>query len=301
MKHGFVIVHKEAGMTSHDCVSQLRRIYQQKRVGHAGTLDPNVTGVLPVALGQATKLIELLMASGKVYEGDITLGFSTTTEDAFGEVVQRVKVSAKEVKEEAIDQALASLEGTIVQIPPMYSAVKVKGKRLYEYARQGLEVERPRRKVHIDSFSRLSDLHYNAEEGTVRFAFRVACSKGTYVRTLATQVGELLGLPAHLSRLIRLKSGGFSLKDAHTLDQIGNQADEVVLPLEKYIADNFNRLTVPQALEKLAMNGGVLPNFAQLRTDQPHAVYIKDRLVGLYRLSKNGEDLRAFKMFYWQD
>ena len=116
MKHGFVIVHKEAGMTSHDCVSQLRRIYQQKRVGHAGTLDPNVTGVLPVALGQATKLIELLMASGKVYEGDITLGFSTTTEDAFGEVVQRVKVSAKEVKEEAIDQALASLEGTIVQL-----------------------------------------------------------------------------------------------------------------------------------------------------------------------------------------
>ena len=138
MISGIINLKKEAGMTSHDAVFKLRKILQEKKIGHGGTLDPDVTGVLPIAVGKATRVIEYMTEAGKVYEGEITIGFSTTTEDASGEIVQITPVT--ELDEEAVDKAMASFEGEITQIPPMYSAVKVNGKKLYEYARAGEEV-----------------------------------------------------------------------------------------------------------------------------------------------------------------
>ena len=157
MINGIINLKKEAGMTSHDAVFKLRKILHEKKIGHGGTLDPDVVGVLPIAIGKATRVIEYMTEAGKVYRGQICLGFSTTTEDASGEVVEKTPVST-ELTEDAIDQAMASFVGEITQIPPMYSAVKVDGKRLYEYARTGQDVERPKRHVTIYDFKRTSPL-----------------------------------------------------------------------------------------------------------------------------------------------
>ena len=156
MISGIINLKKEAGMTSHDAVFKLRKILQEKKIGHGGTLDPDVTGVLPIAVGKATRVIEYMTEAGKVYEGEITIGFSTTTEDASGETVKTTPVT--ELDEATVDKAMASFEGEITQIPPMYSAVKVNGKKLYEYARAGEEVERPQRQVTITKFVRTSPI-----------------------------------------------------------------------------------------------------------------------------------------------
>ena len=156
MISGIINLKKEAGMTSHDAVFKLRKILHEKKIGHGGTLDPDVTGVLPIAVGKATRVIEYMTEAGKVYEGEITIGFSTTTEDASGDVVQTTPIT--ELDEVTVDQAMASFEREITQIPPMYSAVKVNGKKLYEYARAGEEVERPQRQVTITEFVRTSPI-----------------------------------------------------------------------------------------------------------------------------------------------
>ena len=171
-------------MTSHDAVFKLRKILGTKKIGHGGTLDPDVVGVLPIAVGKATRMVEFMQDEGKVYEGEITLGYSTTTEDASGEVVAKTPVLSP-LDEKLVDEAIASLTGPITQIPPMYSAVKVNGRKLYEYARAGEEVERPVRQVTIYDFTRTSEIGY--EEGLARFRFRVKCSKGTYIRTLSVE------------------------------------------------------------------------------------------------------------------
>ena len=153
---GILPLWKERGMTSHDCVFKLRKILHTKKIGHGGTLDPDVEGVLPICVGKGTKVIEYMVDSGKTYEGEITLGFATTTEDVSGEIVEKKPVTTP-LSTEQIDQAMAEMTGEITQIPPMFSAVKVNGKRLYEYARNGEEVERPQRKAMIYSFERTSD------------------------------------------------------------------------------------------------------------------------------------------------
>ena len=224
-------------MTSHDAVFKLRKILQEKKIGHGGTLDPDVTGVLPIAVGKATRVIEYMTEAGKVYEGEITIGFSTTTEDASGEIVQITPVT--ELDEEAVDKAMASFEGEITQIPPMYSAVKVNGKKLYEYARAGEEVERPQRQVTITEFVRTSPIEL--ENDTARFTFRVACSKGTYVRTLSVDLGAKLGHASHMSALRRTASAGLTLDKALTLSQISEMVEagdtSFLLPIEFGVQD----------------------------------------------------------------
>ena len=218
--NGIINLKKEAGMTSHDAVFKLRKILGTKKIGHGGTLDPDVVGVLPIAVGKATRLVEFMQEEGKVYEGEITLGCSTTTEDASGDILERTPVT--ELLEEAlIDEAMESMTGEIRQIPPMYSAVKVNGRKLYEYARAGQEVERPERQVTIYSFERTSPIFYEDEQA--RFRFRVKCSKGTYVRTLSVDLGAKLGLASHMSQLTRTSSAGMSLDDALTLDEIAER------------------------------------------------------------------------------
>ena len=215
--NGIINFKKEAGMTSHDAVFKLRKILGTKKIGHGGTLDPDVVGVLPIAVGKATRMVEFMQDEGKVYEGEITLGYSTTTEDASGEVVAETPVFSP-LDETIVDQAIASLTGMITQVPPMYSAVKVNGRKLYEYARAGQEVERPERQVTIYSFKRTSPISY--ENNLARFTFRVKCSKGTYIRTLSVDLGEKLGYAAHMSHLTRTSAAGLQLDDALTLNEI---------------------------------------------------------------------------------
>ncbi|MGT2715309.1 tRNA pseudouridine(55) synthase TruB [Streptococcus respiraculi] len=238
MLSGIINVKKEAGMTSHDVVFKLRKILREKKIGHGGTLDPDVTGVLPIAVGKATRLIEYMQEEGKVYEGEITLGFSTTTEDASGEVVERTAIPMT-LTEEEIDQAMQGFVGTITQIPPMYSAVKVNGRKLYEYARAGETVERPERQVDIYQFDRISPLLF--ENDCVRFSFRVRCSKGTYVRTLSVDLGTQLGFASHMSHLVRTGSSGMVIADALTIEEIAHlvEMDDVTFlqPIEQGIGD----------------------------------------------------------------
>ena len=249
--NGIINLKKEAGMTSHDAVFKLRKILGTKKIGHGGTLDPDVVGVLPIAVGKATRMVEFMQDEGKVYEGEITLGYSTTTEDASGEVVAETPVLSP-LDEKLVDEAIASLTGSITQIPPMYSAVKVNGRKLYEYARAGQEVERPERQVTIYSFERISPISY--DEKLARFTFRVKCSKGTYIRTLSVDLGEKLGYAAHMSHLTRTSAASLQLDDALTLSEIEEkvQAGELdfLHPLEIGTGDLVKvNLTPEQAVE----------------------------------------------------
>ncbi|SFQ63609.1 MULTISPECIES: tRNA pseudouridine(55) synthase TruB [unclassified Bacillus (in: firmicutes)] len=258
---GILPLFKPAGMTSHDCVFKLRKILRTKKVGHTGTLDPDVTGVLPICIGRTTKVAEYITDAGKAYDGEVTIGFSTTTEDASGEVVES-KVLDRIIKREEILKVLESLTGEIVQTPPMYSAVKVNGKRLYEYARQGIEVERPSRKVNIYSIELLDHRDEFAGE-TISFKFRVDCGKGTYIRTLAVMIGEKLGYPAHMSWLQRIKSASYTLEDCLTLEQVevlmnDGEINEVLRPLESAVSHLPKYVLSDKVAEKVK-NGALLP------------------------------------------
>lgn len=257
---GIIPLYKPKGMTSHDCVFKLRKILKMKRIGHTGTLDPDVTGVLPICIGKATKVAEYITDAGKTYEGEVTLGFSTTTEDASGEVVETRKVDRVISKSEIIEM-LHTFTGTIRQTPPMFSAVKVNGKRLYEYARQGIEIERPTRLVTIYSIELLDDILNNGE--TTSFRFRVACSKGTYIRTLAVMIGDALGFPAHMSELSRIKSATFSLSDCFTLEEIETRmldgsVTDILYPIETALS-HLPKYVINDKITEKVKNGAVLP------------------------------------------
>jgi tRNA pseudouridine55 synthase len=257
---GIIPLFKPRGMTSHDCVFKLRKILKMKRIGHTGTLDPDVTGVLPICIGKATKVAEYITDAGKTYEGEVTLGFSTTTEDASGEVVETRKVDRVISKSEIIEM-LHTFTGTIRQTPPMFSAVKVNGKRLYEYARQGIEIERPTRLVTIYSIELLDDILNNGE--TASFRFRVACSKGTYIRTLAVMIGDALGFPAHMSELSRIKSATFSLSDCFTLEEIETRmldgsVTDILYPIETALS-HLPKYVINDKITEKVKNGAVLP------------------------------------------
>lgn len=241
MFNGILPVWKEKGMTSHDVVFKLRRILKMKKIGHTGTLDPEVEGVLVICLGKATKLVEIIMDSDKVYQGEITLGVSTETEDAHGLVVDEMPV-IEPVSEALIDLKMLEFKGMVTQVPPYYSAVKVNGRKLYEYARAGETVERPERQVMIHHFKRTSESVHNVENHTQMWNFEVKCGKGTYVRTLAVDLGKALGYPSHMSQLTRTASGGFNEHEAFTLAQVQaametNSVEEMLQPIESALAD----------------------------------------------------------------
>lgn len=247
-------------MTSHDCVFKLRKILKMKKIGHTGTLDPDVTGVLPICLGRATKVAEYITDAGKAYEGEVTIGFSTTTEDSSGDIIDQKDIEQSFTREQIL-AVLAKLTGEIAQTPPMYSAVKVNGKRLYEYARQGMTVERPTRNVKIYSFDLLDDRMIFSGE-TIRFRFRVSCSKGTYIRTLAVMIGNELGYPAHMSDLVRIKSSSFNLADCLTFEEIEQRIAagtllETIHPLEAGLS-HLLKFTINDTVAMKVKNGAVL-------------------------------------------
>jgi tRNA pseudouridine55 synthase len=258
---GILPLFKPKGLTSHDCVHQIRKLLQTKKVGHTGTLDPDVTGVLPLCIGRATKIVQYMTEYSKAYEAVVSLGKATTTEDATGEEISCEDVEIAPTRLQ-IHQKLKQFRGEIEQTPPMYSAVKINGKKLYEYARKGIVVERPTREVIIHEIQ-LLDEPITMDNGSVSFAIKVVCSKGTYIRTLAVDIGRALGYPAHMAKLIRTNSGPFTLEDCLSFQDIenllnNNQLENHLLPIEKALG-HLSRLTVNQTEEKKILNGAVLP------------------------------------------
>jgi tRNA pseudouridine55 synthase len=224
MRDGLVVVDKPAGFTSHDVVAKLRKIYGQRRVGHAGTLDPDATGVLLVGLGRVTRLLRFLQATSKAYDGAVRFGVATSTLDAAGDVLDRAPMP---VTREQVEEAARRFVGDIEQVPPMVSAVKIGGRRLHELARAGEDVDRPARQVHIE------ELTVDAfESGPYPLAqITVECSSGTYIRTLAADIGAALGGCAHLETLRRSRVGSFSLTEAHPLEAIeADPAERLLTP-----------------------------------------------------------------------
>lgn len=289
--NGVLVLDKDRGMTSHDCVFKLRKVFQTKKVGHTGTLDPEVTGILPICLGRATKLSRFLTDEGKRYVAEVTIGSATMTEDAHSEVVERRLVKPDDFTEEQVDEVLERLTGTIEQIPPYYSAVKVNGKKLYEYARKGQTVERPRRTVEIHRLDRMSGLTF--EDDVCRFRIEVDCGKGTYIRTLAVQIGEQLGFPAHMSELRRTRSGSFEEVDAVTLETLQNmetveQRLEKLIPLEE-VVKRWPSMTIAANRERYIRNGGKL-NDVSLEFDL-FTVYNEEGIpLALYRRQEGTTD-----------
>src|SRR5713226_2359730 len=235
---GALIIDKPAGMTSHDVVARVRKIIGERRVGHTGTLDPFATGVLVVVVGRATRLAQFLSGAEKEYEAVIRLGYATDTGDVTGARVlseppavaggpHAKAQSTQSLRSEEIESALASLRGEIEQTPPMYSARKIAGQKLYELARGGEEVERKAVRVNIAAFETTpskSELLKQNNDGTSDLAVRVVCSAGTYVRSLAESVGERLGVGAHLTELRRTRAGQFKIAEAITLDRLNDIA-----------------------------------------------------------------------------
>lgn len=293
---GILAIHKEVGMTSHDVVFKLRKILKTKKVGHTGTLDPEVSGVLPICVGKATRVSDYVMESGKSYRAEVTIGMSTTTEDQTGEIVDQKRVDQNLWDKDEIIATLKQLEGDIEQIPPMYSAVKVNGKKLYEYARQNIEVERPVRRVHINSIDLISDIIY--ENDTCKFEIEVECGKGTYIRTLATQIGALLNYPAHMSHLIRLKSGGFSLEQAIKLDDLReiveqDKLQDVILPLE-YGLNGLTKVTVhDKDIVTRIQNGQKIEKslIDESKHDGEFVVWYKDKAIAIMDTYDKNETL----------
>lgn len=297
--NGILPLWKERGMTSHDCVFKLRKILKTKKVGHTGTLDPGVEGVLPICIGQATRIAEYLTDAGKTYEAVISIGKSTTTEDAEGETVEQ-DTTCKSFSRQEILAALAALTGEIEQTPPMFSAVKVNGKKLYEYARAGQTVERPTRKVTIYELELLSEGEmFEGEE--VTFSIRITCSKGTYIRTLAVQIGEVLGYPAHMHELVRISSGTFTKEHCFTLAQVAEKMEAqdsgFILPVE-YALRDYPYVEIDDTNRKQIFNGQVLPIHPLLKVSDKLVFGVEGKAFAVYikHPTKHGQ-MKPDKMF----
>ena len=244
MLNGIVVVNKPRGVTSSDCVYKLRKILHIRKIGHAGTLDPEVNGVLPIAVGQATKLIELMHEKPKSYIGSGMFGRATDSYDLDGKTTAEEKIVTPFTSNEII-VGMKELTGKLEQVPPIYSAVRVNGKRLYEYAREHIPVERPKRKVNVYSYELTQDPEYDPLEKTESFNFAIRCSKGTYVRSLVNDLGEKLGVPAVMTSLTRTGSSGFDISQAVDLETIEAEIDSffVDLPKIKLSPDQFKRVS----------------------------------------------------------
>ncbi len=254
MPDGIIIIDKPAGWTSHDVVARVRRLFNEKRVGHTGTLDPFATGVLVLLVGRATRLAQFLAGDVKEYEALVRLGYATETGDATGarrartgEVEEIAAGNCAGLDAAQIESALAALRGETEQVPPMYSAKKVKGRKLYELARRGAEIERAPVRVTVHEFEIVprqdGELLRHNDDGTCDFAARVVCSAGTYVRVLAESVGESLDTGAHLAALRRTRAGEFRLDSANTLDELKTKLDE---------GSEVNLLSMDAALSRMA-------------------------------------------------
>lgn len=297
MYNGVINIYKEKGFTSHDVVAKMRGILQQKKIGHTGTLDPDAVGVLPVCLGNATRLADMLTDRDKEYEAAMRLGVKTDTQDLSGTVLEEKPVAVSEAEVETVIQSFA---GGYEQVPPMYSALKVNGKRLYELAREGREVERRPRSV---SLYRIEILSMQMPEVSIR----VSCSKGTYIRTLCHDIGEKLGCGAAMSSLKRTKSGCFTLDTAitlQTLEQLrdAKNVEKVLIPVDAMF-DELAQVHVPDIYIKAVQNGNLfsLHQIMERRMFGPNEeVRVYDgtgRFYGIYTFDREEGVFKPRKMF----
>lgn len=298
MINGIVNIYKEKGYTSHDVVAVLRKVVGQKKIGHTGTLDPDATGVLPVCLGRATKVCELLTDHDKTYEALLLLGKTTDTQDISGEVLE--ERDPGNLTEEEVRSCIESFIGEYDQIPPMYSALKVNGKKLYELAREGKTVERKSRKVQIHGIRIL-------EMNLPHVRMEVDCSKGTYIRTLCHDIGEKLQVGGCMEELERTKVGRFLKEDAVTLDEVRQKMEqgegaELFTPLDQIFAE-LPAVTVTDAKAWMSYNGNDLPerflSEKEAWTDgQEVRVYdSRKNFIGLYQYRAPKKLFHIKKMF----
>jgi len=283
--NGVLNVYKPQNMTSHDVVAIVRRALQTKKVGHTGTLDPMATGVLPICVGRATKIVDLLQADRKVYRCQLTLGQTTDTEDCWGSVLETRDVTCKP---DEIQAAILSFVGDIYQVPPMYSALKVNGKKLYELARQGKVVERKPRLRHIYA---IEDLIIDGHQAQ----FTVTCSKGTYIRTLCSDIGSKLGVGGHMSGLERIQTGQFKAEDGITIEQIkalGLDLEKSLRPVDQALSVEV-KISISDKACQLIKNGVKIDLLHYVREDIKEGdlvlVYHKSNFVALAQ--HNGQKL----------
>ncbi|MCR2805059.1 tRNA pseudouridine(55) synthase TruB [Paenibacillus soyae] len=302
---GILAVWKPEGWTSHDVVAKARRLLKMKRIGHTGTLDPMVTGVLPLCLGRSTRVVEYIQERPKAYEAVLRLGIATDTEDLTGTVIDKQPVH--DVTRERIEEALQRFVGEIEQVPPMFSAVKVDGKRLYELAREGKTVERKSRKVTIHQIE-LLDADLEGEEPM--FTFSVVCSKGTYIRTLCVDIGKALGLPATMAKLTRTMSGGITAEGCLTLEQIekhmeAGDLEQHLIPADQAIAHMPRAFVKPEKVE-LAKRGqkiklwAVAPDQGSMSDDELFRLYEPGEngaFIGIYQVDSEASQLKPVKVF----
>lgn len=299
MINGIINVYKEPGYTSHDVVAKLRGILRQKKIGHTGTLDPQAKGVLPVCLGNATKVSGLLTDRSKSYQVVGLLGTVTDTQDIHGKVIESKRV---DIKKYDLIQTIKSFVGEYNQIPPMYSAIKIDGKKLYDYARQGKEVERKPRKVFIDSIEIL-DINMDAGE----FKLLVDCSKGTYIRTLVHDIGQKLACGACMKDLLRTRVGEFNLSSSKTLSQIeehftSNTFDSILTKVDLLFPE-YEKVSILEEYSKVVYNGNVIfPNNIKgfnngKKYDKVRVYDWQDNFVAIYQYDQEKEAFKPFKMF----
>lgn len=302
MIHGVLNVYKEKGFTSHDVVAKLRGITGQKKIGHTGTLDPDATGVLPVCLGKATKLCDMLTDKDKTYEAVMLLGKTTDTQDITGSVLE--EKPADNLSEMCVREAAASFEGAYDQIPPMYSALKVNGKKLYELAREGIEIERKARTVQIHAI-------VIKEICLPRVKMEVSCSKGTYIRTLCHDIGQRLGCGACMESLVRTKVGRFCLEDSLTLAEISEKKDagkleEILLPIDQMFPD-YREVRVREKHAALLYNGNPFYKSQaekDIGAEDGERVRVYDHrgtFIGIYCYESRRQIFKIVKMFFGKE
>ncbi len=324
MINGIINVYKERGFTSHDVVAKLRGILQQKKIGHTGTLDPEATGVLPVCLGNGTRLCDMLTDKDKVYRARLLLGMTTDTQDTSGSILSEM---AADLSQDVVEETARSFEGSYDQIPPMYSALKVGGKKLYELAREGREVERQPRQVNISyiNIEEIEMIHESADllkdgDGIcfkeqpgvfpkMAVTMTVGCSKGTYIRTLCHDIGQKLGVGGCMSALERIRVGIFEAGQAKTLDQIVRAVEDgsimsLVIPVDAMFA-HMPQITVNDQGDRLLHNGNPLSRSHVIFKDSAEPedmmhfrVYDKGgNFTGVYMYSRKSRQFKVVKMF----
>lgn len=296
---GIINVYKEKGYTSHDVVAKMRGILKMKKIGHTGTLDPDAEGVLPVCIGKGTRLVDMITDKDKTYEAVCRLGITTDTQDISGRILSTVKA---DITLKQLQEAVKAYIGEYMQLPPMYSAIKVDGKRLYELARQGLEIERERRKVVIHDI-RLEDF----DEAEQEFKVIVHCGKGTYIRTLLHDIGEKLGCGAVMVQLLRTAVGSFSIGNALRLSEIEalvreDKLLEHIVTVEE-VFQGYTKITLKQEYDRLVHNGNpFLPIQSQeeqpiLPGEQVRVYDSEDSFIGIYEFSSEKGAYTPVKMF----
>lgn len=302
---GILVIYKEKGYTSHDVVAKLRGILKMKKIGHTGTLDPEAEGVLPVCIGKATKLCDLLTDKNKTYEAVMKLGITTDTQDMTGNILEKRNVL---LSEDEIREASLSFCGEYEQIPPMYSALKINGKKLYELAREGTTVERKARKVMIYDL-KVNEINLNKSE--VRM--RITCSKGTYIRTLCHDIGNKLGCGGCMKELKRTQVERFSIEDSLTLSQVEEKVKDktiktYITPIEAFFF-HYPKLVIIQEMCRIIYNGnGFKENIIDKAASdkiikmENETLFVRvydfnDKFVGLYQFDKKTSQYKPYKMF----